>query len=365
MNLRLLRIGMPAIWCLSVSVTSIIHAQSGTDRARELFKQGRLLVADGRYSEACALFEESRTIEDGIGTGFNLADCWEHQGLTASARDLFLRVAEQASESGQEERAQAATARAVQLAPKLSKLEVRIASEDAQIQVYRDDKAVHGENWRKATAVDPGHYTVKLFRRGEQTWATEVDVPVRATTVLVTPPQQDESSFGKTPPVIAEPERTSPPLARRLHADPRGGGQRAESRSLPPAPRHEQNGTNGRSSLVPTAALITGIGGVAAGTVFALVYKSKNDEAKATCPLGVGCTDAEIREHDSLVSGAKSARAVMYAGYGVGVVGLALATIFYSSRSSNGAHDSAGLHVEPTIGAEPTAFFGAQARGTW
>ena len=58
-----------------------------------LFKEARALVGDGKYAEACPKFEQSLALEVGVGTQFNLADCWEHIGRTASAQKLFLGAA--------------------------------------------------------------------------------------------------------------------------------------------------------------------------------------------------------------------------------------------------------------------------------
>ena len=64
--------------------------------ARALFSEGRKLSAAGKYSEACPKFEESLRLDRGIGTKFNLADCWAHSNRTASAWGLFLDVAAEA-----------------------------------------------------------------------------------------------------------------------------------------------------------------------------------------------------------------------------------------------------------------------------
>src|SRR5688572_18113756 len=45
--------------------------------ARKLFKEGRSLAAEGRHAEACPKFEQSLQLEAGVGTRFNLADCYE------------------------------------------------------------------------------------------------------------------------------------------------------------------------------------------------------------------------------------------------------------------------------------------------
>jgi len=75
-------------------------------------------VKSGRYDEACPRFEKSVEVDAGLGTEFNLADCWERIGLRAKARTLFLEVAEKAHAVGQVDREQAARARAAALLPK-------------------------------------------------------------------------------------------------------------------------------------------------------------------------------------------------------------------------------------------------------
>src|SRR5262245_20973343 len=67
-------------------------AQSSSDAAaaRALFAEGRKLLDEGKFNEACPKFQESLRLKPGIGTRFNLADCWEKSGRTASAWGEFL-----------------------------------------------------------------------------------------------------------------------------------------------------------------------------------------------------------------------------------------------------------------------------------
>lgn len=61
-------------------------------RAEELFQQGRALRAAGLGSLACAVFEASRRLQEGIGVTLYLADCYESVGDTARARSEFTRA---------------------------------------------------------------------------------------------------------------------------------------------------------------------------------------------------------------------------------------------------------------------------------
>ncbi len=57
-------------------------AQSDSAAARALFAEGRSLMEDERYAEACPKLEESLRLDHGMGTQFNLAHCWEKLGRT-------------------------------------------------------------------------------------------------------------------------------------------------------------------------------------------------------------------------------------------------------------------------------------------
>ena len=75
------------------SVAQPAQAQSDSAAARALFAEGRNLMADERYAEACPKFEESLRLDHGMGTQFNLAHCWEKLGRTASAWSMARRNA--------------------------------------------------------------------------------------------------------------------------------------------------------------------------------------------------------------------------------------------------------------------------------
>src|SRR5258706_2634131 len=61
--------------------------------AQTLFDDGRKLMAAGKFGEACPKLAESQTLDPGVGTPVNLADCYEPGGQTASAWTAFLEAA--------------------------------------------------------------------------------------------------------------------------------------------------------------------------------------------------------------------------------------------------------------------------------
>lgn len=174
-----------AFWSRSASAESAEQAAA----ARVLFDEGRSLAAEGRHGEACPKFEESLRLDFGIGTQFNLADCWEQTGRTASAWALFLEVARAAREGGQLDREAVANERAASVAQRLSKLVIRVSAAAKGIRVSRDGVVLGEAVWGVAVPVDPGTYTVEAHAPGRSTWSASVSVPELAGETVVTVPE--------------------------------------------------------------------------------------------------------------------------------------------------------------------------------
>src|SRR5262245_46360042 len=100
---------------LAILPATALGEETNDAQARALFKEGRELAAAGRYVDAAAKFEASLKLDRGIGTEFNLADCWERSGREREAAELFARVATEAHEAGQSDREEVARARAADL----------------------------------------------------------------------------------------------------------------------------------------------------------------------------------------------------------------------------------------------------------
>jgi len=75
------------------------------DRADQLFKKGKKLLAEKRYPEACTAFEESDRLDPGIGTKLNVARCYQEWGKLATAWRWF-SDAEQMAKEAKDDRAQ-------------------------------------------------------------------------------------------------------------------------------------------------------------------------------------------------------------------------------------------------------------------
>jgi hypothetical protein len=327
----------PLVIAASVSFAPGVAAQTSNDAAaRALFAEGRKLSSEGKWQEACVKFEESLRLVPGTGTRFNLADCWEHVGRTASAWSAFLDVVAEAKAAGQTDREKASRERADALAPKVPKLVVQVTAPEPGMSVQRNGVAVGEGSWGTPLPVDPGTITVQASAPGKKAFSQEV-VAAQGGTVTVQIPALEADAAGtpSTPPPAAP-----PPADAATDAEATSGGL----------------GTQKTVALVVGG---VGVVGVAVGTIFFFQYSSKNDDAKAVCPSGVDCEPGSAAKHEELVDDAKSARTLTYVGWGLGAAALGGAAVLYFTAPSS-ENPQTAWSIRPTVA--PGAF-GASVGG--
>jgi hypothetical protein len=322
-------------------------AQSGDSAAaaRALFSEARALAAAGNHADACPKFEESLRLNRGIGTQYNLADCLERTGRTASAWGHFLEVAAAARAAGQGERETVARDRAAALEPKLARLVIQVENDLPGLEVKRDGVAVGAASYRTATPVDPGKHVVEATAPGRKRWTSEIDVPAGPGTVSVRVPE------------LAPEEGATAPIA----------ADRGASALAPEGTTSATDDATSSSMRLPLALVAGGVGvaGAAVGTVFFLKYRSDNAEAEEICAPGsrMVCPVGSAAKHEALVSSARTARTLTYVGWGVGVAGLAgAAVLLLTAPEAGGPTRDAAWRAEPLV---LPAGFGAAVGGTF
>ena len=313
-------------------------------KAAALFSEARKLVDAGDYKQACPKFEQSLSLNVGIGVQFNLADCWEHVGRAASAHSLFQGVAASARALGQTPRAEVAQARADALEPRLVRLLIDVHGAVAGLIVRRNRIPVEVKDLGTATPVDAGEYLIEASAPGKKPWQARVIVPAMSSEVIsVTIPALDEDTtpLAVAPVAIAE-KPENKPLLKTLP---------------PPAPETDPKGR--RRSVYAISLASVGVAGVALGTILALEFKSKNDQAKGVCPSSTDCTPKQVDYHSRLVGHAKDFRTGAFVGFGVGGAALVAATVLYFAPSSSSS--ASGFSASPFVTADGS--FGAAASG--
>jgi hypothetical protein len=199
---------------LAASVTLVAPLAHADDpaSAQALFTEAKTLMTAGKYADACPKLEESQRLATATGTKFNLADCYEHTGRTASAWAGFLSVASSAKNASQGAREKAARDRAAALEPKLSRLAVVVPapSRAAGLAVTRDGESVGDAEWGESMPIDPGEHTVEAKAPGKHTWKAIVEVQGVGSVAKVIVPALDDEPVA---PPIATPTATATPIS--------------------------------------------------------------------------------------------------------------------------------------------------------
>ena len=141
-----------------------------TDRqiAQQLFDDGRVLMDDHRYAEACPKFAESQRLDPGGGTLLNLALCHEEEGKVATAWTEFRDAFGQAVKDERRDRQELAKEHIDALAKRLSRIIVEVppslAARGPAVQL--DASRLPEAAWNTPIAVDPGEHRVTVTVSG-------------------------------------------------------------------------------------------------------------------------------------------------------------------------------------------------------
>jgi tetratricopeptide (TPR) repeat protein len=323
--------------------------------ARTLFKEGRDLAAKGDHAAACPKFEQSLALESGLGTQFNLADCWEHVGRLAAAHDLFEAGADAAKSAGQPEREKVLRDRAAALAPRIGKVIVQVKPNEGKVTVKRDELEISEERWGKALALDPGSYTIWARSPGRKTYKKVIEVVAGAEPLTVTVPSLEKTTKElereKAAAAAAAAEAAEKPAEPKPSAKPAAPVQ--------PAPAPDRG--------IKLDYPVLGLGGLSLASftfsvVMAARYKKANDYAEGICPTSRNCSRRDIADHDMLVDRASSARTWAFVGLGVGLASAGGATALFVLGQQRRAKSTA-FQAVPSV--SPDGSWGASFNGSF
>ena len=200
---------------LALAASTLCRPAAAADPATAtmLFNEGRRLASAGHYAEACPKFEESERLDPGIGTQFNLADCYQHIDRFASAWALVLDGASSAGGTGQQARENLARKRALALEPKVSKLMIATPRNSTGLEVRRNGESVRAMLWNSPVPVDPGSYTVEASAPHKKKWSTVASVGPNGVTVTVAVPELENDDTAAAAPAKAGDKGAAPAKA--------------------------------------------------------------------------------------------------------------------------------------------------------
>jgi hypothetical protein len=190
--------------------------------AQSLFDEGRHLMDQGRYAEACPRLADSERLDPGGGTVLNLALCYDKLGKLALAYGTYEDAISRAIAEQRHERETFARERVAALAPRLPHLTIVVTGTDAAT-VTLDGSSVPKSAWGIATPVDPGEHTVEASAPGFTSAKTTLtlaegqarDAAVALAPLPATPPPSPPSAYSRA---VYVPLPPPPPATRRSTA---------------------------------------------------------------------------------------------------------------------------------------------------
>lgn len=327
--------GALAVGLLTASSSAWAQGAPNTAAAEALFREGKSLMDQGRFAEACPKLAASQRIDPGAGTLLNLAACYEKNGQSASAWATYREAAAAAERSERDDWAKIARERAAQIEPTLSRLSIMVppTADVPGLVIERDGIQVDRAQWGSAIPVDPGAHPVTATAPRKQLWSTTVSVGPHAASVTVTlPPLQIEQSDDGATAAAAPVATTASPNAST------------------------DTGTSDGSTQRVAGIVVAGVGvvGLGLGTYFGLKAKSTHDDALSQC-AGNLCTAEGIGLDDD----ARSHAMVSTIAFGFGAAAVVGGAVLYLTAPSSDGAAAVAIGAAPTPGGAALSMRGA------
>ncbi len=287
--------------------------------AETLFREGRKLMKEKRYAEACAKLDESYRLDEAAGTLLNLALCHEEEGKTATAWTELKESLYLAQKANRADRKKIAKEHLDKLEPRLSRLTLTLAPrfDDAEVEIRLDGVLLGEGALGSALPVDPGERVIRVVAPGKVPWEKTVTIGENADQQTIVIPILEA--------VPPPPDETPPP---------------------PPPPADEWQ--------TPAALVAGGVGVVAlgVGTFFGVRALSLGSESADHCPNNV----CDAQGYEAYDDGRTSAT-IANIGIGVGVVGVVAGIVLFVTADDTPAQ-AEGLRVDVTATRASLSFGG-------
>ena len=167
-----------ATLCALLLSSVAARAQNASDAAiaQSLFDEGRKLMAEKKFAEACPRLERSYKLDAAAGTLLNLAVCHEGQGKTATALSEFRDSLALARRENRKDRLAFTQKHIDALQNKICMLTVTSAGHETGLEWKIDGANVGTESLGLALPIDPGSHMVEASAPNKLPWKTTFEI---------------------------------------------------------------------------------------------------------------------------------------------------------------------------------------------
>jgi hypothetical protein len=313
---------------LVIAAAGSAHANSKAD---VLFKQGKKLLAQKKYADACAAFENSNKLDPQIGTELNTARCYEEWGKLATALRHY-GDAETMAREAHDSRVAKIHVFVTKLDSQVPRLTLRApdGADLTALEITLDGAKLDKSQLGEVQLVDPGPHSIE-YRAGDAAKKTKVIPLERGGTSEITL---------DIPKPVAKPDK--PPEATPVTHE-------ATKPDAVAAVHVEVDSQPGHGRRV-TGVVVGSAGVVAMGVAGYLTYSARstyNDALAAHCGGSkTGCdADGLTITHDAR---SKANLATIVVGAGAAIT--ALGVILYVTAPSTQPRGEHSLRVTPSGG---------------
>lgn len=144
--------------------------------AQALFEEGRALMEQKKFAEACPKLKESQRLDPGGGTLLNLASCHASEGKSATAIEEYREALMVAQRDGRKDREQIARTNISALEREVPRVTVVVPHPVPGIEVKLDTTTLASAAWGVSTPADPGPHVVTAAAPGYAPATVRVEI---------------------------------------------------------------------------------------------------------------------------------------------------------------------------------------------
>jgi len=314
---------------LLASIISFPAYSADVALAERLFREGKELLNQGRYDEACAKLSSSYREDPATGTLLAVALCQERGGKLASACGNYRLAAERAHEEGQRAREDAAMDRLATLEPRLSKLMIVVPGNVARITkltVRRNAETLPADTWGSAVPIDGGSYVIEASAPGRMPFRIQLELAIERDAQAVVIPELELA-------IAPQPEPPLPPAHAPSPPQPTPPPNAAPNATIVSDPGHEGPSTTRILSYATGGSALLGFG---LGTFFGLQAKSRNDKSyqNGHCDAR-GCDQEGQTLRNQAISSARISNILFASGFALTIATVVLYAVSEPKRPTH------------------------------